>query len=160
MKLSNAFFSFLSISLLLFITACADKEMGNKYQTLRIETNKLLSQVDIIIKDQKVQYDSLNKVQTEFISRQLTIEDIKRLHNEILNTIDIQESMNKLKIYLESIRFNCTIIEKASTRFGYLFKRKGKIKKMYTKTIYDTNREIRDLTGGLAPKDYIKKYLP
>jgi len=160
MKLSNLYLVSLSFILLIIITSCSDKELYNKYQTIRIETTQQIAQIDIVIKDQKAQCDSLVKVQSEFISRRLTKEDINRLNNEIISTIDIQGSMNSLKTYLEVTKLNCTILEKASTRFGYLFKGKRKIKNMYSKNIYDTNREIRDITGGLAPKDYIKKYLP
>jgi len=160
MRTINLQQSIFSVILCIILTSCADEEQEKKYQTLRIETTKLISQVELVIKDQKAKFDSLNKIGEDYVSHRISTIDIDGVHKATMNTIDIQESMNILKIHLESIKFYCTIIEKACTRFGYFFKRKSKIKWTYSKLIYDTNIEINDITGGLTSKDFIYKYLP
>ncbi len=143
-----------------YCTSCADKEQAIKYEALRIETDKLISQVDLVLKDQKIKYDSLHKIGDDYIAQRILTMDIKGVNDAIMETLDIQESMSKLKIYLESIKFHSTIIEKACSNFGYLFKGKGKIKRLHIKSIYETNSQIIAITGGLTAKEYIYKYLP
>lgn len=150
----------LLISLSCFITSCADKEQVQEYQTLRIATTKLISLSDLVIEDQKAKQDSLDKIGNDYVAHRITTMDIEGIHDATMNTIDIQSSMSKLKIYFESITFHCTIIEKASTRFGYLLKGKRKIKRIHSQIIYDINSKIIEITEGLTPKDFIYKYLP
>jgi hypothetical protein len=127
---------------------------------LKIEAINLIGQIDLIVKDQKVKYDSLNKIGDDYVSHRISTMDVDGVHKAIINTLDVQEAMNKLQLKLESIKLYSTILEKANTRFGYLLKSKGKIKDDYSKLLYDTNSEINDITEGLTAKAYIYKYLP
>jgi len=65
-----------------------------------------------------------------------------------------------LKVQLDNKDSNYSILEKANTRFGYLFKGKRSIKRQYVKRLYDKERDINQITGGLPAKEYIAKYLP
>jgi len=160
MKTMNQLKSLLPIFLCIILTSCTDKEQSKKYQTLRIETTKLISQADLVLKDQKAKYDSLHNIGNDYVSHRIATMDIDGVNSAIMKTLDIQESVSKLKIYLESIKFHSSIIEKACTRFGYLFKGKRKIKSIHIKVIFDTNSEIYKITGGLPAKDFIYEYLP
>lgn len=144
----------------MILTSCADEEQVKKYQTLKMESVKLIKQTDLIIKDQKVKFDSLNKIGDDYVAHLIPTMDVDGVHKSIINTIDVQEAMNKLQLDLESIKLYSSILEKANTRFGYFFKRKAKIKEDYSKFINDTNNEINDITGGLTAKGYIYKFLP
>jgi hypothetical protein len=160
MKIINLVKHFIIILACVYLTSCADKEQAIKYKTLRTETDKLISQIDLVLKDQKVKYDSLHNIGNDYIAHRILTMDIDGVHNAIMETLDVQESMSKLKAHLESIKFHCTIIEKACSRFGYLLKGKRKIKRLHIKSIYDTNSQIIEITGGLTPKENILKYLP
>ena len=142
------------------MVGCANKEEAQKYQLMASETAKLISQTELVIKDQRAKADSLRKIQNDYIVRHITTLDNYNLHNEIINTIDVESAMSSLQLKLGSIKLYSTILEKANKRFSYLFKGKRSIKRMYTKLIYDTNSEINDITGGLSAKEYIYKYIP
>jgi len=160
MKTIDRFRCLSLISICLLSYSCADKEQAIKYQEMRIETTKLISQIDFIIQDQKVKFDSLNNLGNDYVMHRISEIDIDAVHKATINSIDLQESMTKLKLRLESINLYCTILEKANTRIGYLMKRRNKIKWDYSKLIYDTYNEISNITGGLTAQDYIYKYLP
>lgn len=144
----------------LHLTSCADKELAIKYKSLRIESDSLISQIDLVLLEQKNRYDSLNNIGDDYITHKIQSMDINGVNDALMESLDLQESMSKLKLHLESIKFYCTIIEKACSRFSYLFKRKGRIKQMYIKSIYDINSQIIGITGGLTAKEYVIKYLP
>jgi hypothetical protein len=160
MKTVNKYLWLLICILSVTQISCADEEFGKKYQSMRIETSNLIKKANLVLSDQKAKYDSLQIVGNNIITFGITTVDVNKLHNATINTLDVQETMSKLKIYLESISFHCTIIEKASTRFGYLLKGKKKIKGLHSKFIDETNNQIIDLTGGLSAKDFVNKYLP
>lgn len=144
----------------LYLVSCTDKEQAIKYKLLRIESDSLISQIDLVLLDQQNKYDSLKKIGDDYITHKILSMDISGVNDAIMESLDLQESMSKLKLHLESIKFYCTIIEKACSRFSYLFKRKGRIKQMYIKSIYDINSQIIGITGGLTAKEYVIKYLP
>jgi hypothetical protein len=150
---------FIIITCLVF-WSCSDQDQVKKYQALKLETIKLIEQTNLVIKDQKVKFDSLNKIGDDYINHIIPTMDVDGVHRAIENTIDVQAAMTTLQLDLESIKLYSTILEKANTRFGYFLKRKGKIKTDYTKLILDTNSEINIETGGLTTKAFINKYLP
>jgi hypothetical protein len=150
----------LLFTLLIFVVSCGDKAEVQKYKAMQIVSSQMISQCDVVINDQKVKYDSLNQIGSDFINHRISTMDVEGVHRAIINTIDVQSSMKKLRLELESVDLYSSILEKANTRFGYLLKGKSKATRLASKLLYDTNREIEDITGGLTTKAYIYKYLP
>jgi hypothetical protein len=126
----------------ILMVGCANEEESQKYALLKQENAILMSQCDYIIKDQQ------------------RIVDNHGIEKEVFNALDVQHNLNSLKLVLGTQDLNYTVLQKANTRFGYLFRGKKSIKLMYIQRVGDTNKEINSITGRLSTKDYIYQYLP
>jgi hypothetical protein len=139
--------------------SCANEEEVQKYETMRLENNELLSNIDLIIENQQSKFDSINKLIDNYILGKIKSRD-PSWDIDANKAIDVRHNMELLKISLKAQDLNYQILERANKKLVYVFKNRNSIKRLYINRIDETNNKIKEITGTLSVKTYINNYLP
>jgi hypothetical protein len=149
------------IILTILLAGCTTNELEvKKYSEMKLENDVLIKLANSAITYQKVRADSLNNVLMAYLEVNIYTDNLLKINKAIDNANEAHFNLEMLLIELGTVDLCCSIIEKANTRFGYLFKNKRSIIEMWTIRLSDTISNIEELTEGLSTEEYIKMYLP
>jgi hypothetical protein len=147
------------IILILIITACGrNLNEAKRYSEMRSESDSLISQSNLVIKDQRAIADSLRKIRDDILAGKTTKYKLARLDKEITNAAQIEADMDKVRKHLNAIKTFAEAGERANKRIIY-YKRKY-INYASVIQVHDENIMIQEITDGLTAKQYISRYLP
>ena len=149
-------------SIILILILCAgcgrDINQAKRYSEMKSECDSIISQANLVIKDQKARADSLRKLRSEGSTSKMSQNNLLRIDREIIDASKIESNSAMIIKHLDAIKMFADVGEKVNTRLIY-FKRKY-INYSTTIQVHDENIMIQELTDGLSAKQFISRYLP
>ena len=148
----------LFILILLLLAGCGrDLEQARKYSDMKLECDSLITQANLVLKEQEAKIDSLRKMRDGILAGETRKYTSSELDRKIINIVEIESKIKSVIKHLESIKIFAGNGKKATERIIYL-----KRKYMTYATViqvHDENIMIQEITNGLTAKQYISKYL-
>ena len=149
----------LFILIQILLAGCGrDLEQAKRYSEMKSECDSIISQADLIIKDQRAKADNLRKIRDDGLAAKMPVYKLSRIDKEITNVVTIESNIDMVRKHLEAIKTFAKVGEKVNNRIIY-FKRKY-INYSTAIQVHDENIMIQEITDGLSAKQYISKYLP
>jgi hypothetical protein len=144
--------------LILFWGCGRDLEQAKRYSDMKSECDSLISQANLVIKEQKAKADSLRKIRDGVLAVKTQKYKLLELDRKITNAVEINSNIDNVRKHLEAIKTFAENGEKATKRIIY-YKRKYMTYATVIQ-VHDENILIQETTDGLTAKQYISKYLP
>jgi hypothetical protein len=149
----------LVILIQILLVGCGrDLGQAKRYSEMISESDSIIAQANIIIKDQKAKADSLRNLRNEGIKAKMPEYKLTRIDKEITNVVAFESNIDMVRKHLENIRTFAKVGEKVNKRIIYY--KRTYVNYSTTIQVHDENIMIQEITDGLSAKQYISKYLP
>ena len=150
----------LFVLIILSVLVCCgrDLDQAKRYSEMKSESDSVIAQANLIIKDQKAKADSLRKIRDEGLKAKLPEFKLSRIDKEITSIVTIESNIEMIKKHLEAIKTFAKVGETVNKRMIYY--KRTYVNYSTTIQVHDENIMIQEITEGLSAKKYIAKYLP
>lgn len=141
---------------MLLVSCGKDLDQSKRYTDLKLETDSLIAQTNLIINEQKAIADSLRIIRDNIYKTKALNYKLAEINKKITNAAEIESKFESIRKHLEAIRLFANNGEKITKKIIY-FKRKY-ITYSITIQIHDENIMIQEITDGVSAKQYLSKY--
>jgi septation ring formation regulator EzrA len=149
----------LFILIQILLAGCGrDLEQAKRYSEMKSECDSIISQADLIIKDQRAKADNLRKIRDDGLAAKMPVYKLSRIDKEITNAVTIESNIDMVRKHLENIKTFAKVGENVNKRIIYY--KRTYVNYSTTIQVHDENIMIQEITDGLSAKQYISKYLP